>query len=227
MIPLLGDGASQSPPGGESMSKHSLTWVRPAIAYIAFFGWYTNLAGPLDDAEIARYLQFFEAADLSPERIATLRRFMEEDSGDDFYMLNALDLRAVPELVGEVEAGETSEDVMGRYMAHIYPELFRRACHPAIFGHAVAPALDLVGIEGAEDWTAAAMFRYRSRRDMLDIATNPDFRANHIYKVAALDKTIAYPIEPLINLGEPRFTVALILLVASLGARLISTCRPT
>jgi hypothetical protein len=209
------------------MSKRSLTWGIPAIVYVVFFAWYTNLSGPLDSEEIAQYLDRFETAELAPERIAVLRRFMEEDSGDDFYMLNALDLRAEPERVGEVEAGETSEEVMGRYMAHMYPELFRRACHPALFGQAVAPALDLVGIEGAEEWTAAAMFRYRSRRDMLDIATNPAFRANHIYKLAALDKTIAYPIEPLINLGEPRFLVALILLVIALGSRLASVRKPT
>jgi hypothetical protein len=208
------------------MSKRSLTWGIPAIVYVVFFAWYTNLSGPLDSDEIAQYLDRFETAELAPERIAVLRRFMEEDSGDDFYMLNALDLRAEPERVGEVAAGETSEEVMGRYMAHMYPELFRRACHPALFGQAVAPALDLVGIEGAEEWTAAAMFRYRSRRDMLDIATNPAFRANHLYKLAALDKTIAYPIEPLINLGEPRFLVALILLVIALGSRLASVRKP-
>ena len=209
------------------MSKRSLTWGIPAIVYVVFFAWYTNLSGPLDSAEIAQYLDRFETAELAPERIAVLRRFMEEDSGDDFYMLNALDLRAEPERVGEVAAGETSEEVMGRYMEHMYPELFRRACHPAIFGQAVAPALDLAGIDGAEEWTAAAMFRYRSRRDMLDIATNPAFRTNHSYKIAALDKTIAYPIEPVINLGEPRFLVALILLVISFGLQLAIARKPS
>jgi hypothetical protein len=61
---------------------------------------------------------------------------------------------------------------------------------------------------------------------MLDIATNPAFRANHSYKIAALDKTIAYPIEPVINLGEPRFLVALILLVIALGSRLAIARKP-
>jgi len=209
------------------MTIRRATWAIPAIVYIVFFSWYTNLAGPLNDDEIARYVHLFETAGLAPDRIATLRLFMEEDTGDDFYMINALELRAEPESVGEVEAGETSEQVMGRYMAHMYPELFRRACHPAFFGQAVAPALDLVGIEGADEWTAAALIRYRSRRDMLDIATNPDFRAHHIYKLAALDKTIAYPIEPTINLGEPRFLVALILIVIALALRIATDRKPT
>ena len=207
------------------MSRSRWIWGIPAIVYVAFFAWYTNLAGPLGADEIEHYLGLFEAADLEPERIAMLRRFMDEDTGDDFYMVNALDLRAEPDRVGEVEPGETSEEVMGRYMAHMLPELLRRACHPAIYGPAVAPAMDLVGIAGAEEWTAAAMFRYRSRRDMLDIATNPAFRDKHLYKLAALDKTIAYPIEPAINLGEPRVLVALVLLVISLGLQLLTGRR--
>jgi hypothetical protein len=198
------------------MSRRSLVWILPAIAYALFFSWYTNLSGSLDEEEIAAYLAVFEANELPPERIEMLRRFMEQDTGDDFYMLNTLDLRDEPERVGEVGPGETSEEVMDRYMAHMYPELFKRACHPAIFGYAVAPALDLVGIDGAEEWTAGAMFRYRSRRDMLDIATNPEFRANHVYKLAALDKTIAYPIEPVINLGEPRLLLALVAFIVAL-----------
>jgi len=209
------------------MSGRTLIWVIPTFLYVAFFAWYTNLAGPLDADEISHYLRRFEEAELAPERIAMLRRFMQEDTGDDFYVVNALDLRAEPERVGEVEPGETSEEVMERYMAHMYPELFRRACHPAIYGLAVGPALDLAGIEGAEEWTAAAMVRYRSRRDLLDIATNPAFRANHIYKLAALDKTIAYPIEPVINLAEPRFLVALILLVISFGLQLAIARKPS
>ncbi len=208
------------------MSGRILIWVIPTLLYVAFFAWYTNLAGPLDADEISHYLRRFEEAELAPERIAMLRRFMQEDTGDDFYVVNTLDLRAEPERVGEVEPGETSEEVMERYMAHMYPELFRRACHPAIYGLAVGPAHDHAGIEGAEEWTAAAMVRYRSRRDLLDIATNPAFRANHIYKLAALDKTIAYPIEPVINLGEPRFLVALILLVISFGLQLAIARKP-
>lgn len=199
------------------MSRRILAWAIPAIAYAAFFAWYTNLSGPLDEEETAGYLALLEANEMPPESIATLRRFMEEDSGDDFYVLNALDLRDTPEQIGEVGPDESSEEVLGRYMAHMYPELLRRACHPTLFGPAVAPVIDLVGLEDADGWTAGGFMRYRSRRDLLDIATNPVFREKHGYKLAALDKTIAYPIEPVINLGELRFLLALIALLLALA----------
>jgi hypothetical protein len=53
--------------------------------------------------------------------------------------------------------------------------------------------------------------RYRSRRDLLEIATNPAFSASHEFKVAAMRKTIAFPIDPWIQLGDPRVLLALLL----------------
>ena len=79
-------------------------------------------------------------------------------------------------------------------------------------GSAVYPAMDVVGIEGAETWDQAALFRYRSRRDLLEIVTNPAFSGEHHFKTAALDKTIAYPIETQLYLSDPRLLLGLILL---------------
>ena len=72
-------------------------------------------------------------------------------------------------------------------------------------------ALDLSGIEGAAHWDQGALFRYRSRRDVVEIATNPAFNERHDYKMAALTKTIAFPVEPLLHTGDARILVALLL----------------
>jgi hypothetical protein len=58
----------------------------------------------------------------------------------------------------------------------------------------------------------AALFRYRSRRALLEIITNPAFGGKHEFKTAALEKTIAYPMEPQLYLGDPRLLLGLILL---------------
>ena len=72
-------------------------------------------------------------------------------------------------------------------------------------------AMDVVGIEGADQWGRGALFRYRSRRDIVAIATNPAFSERHDYKIAALTKSVAVPVEPIINLGDARIVVALVL----------------
>ena len=96
----------------------------------------------------------------------------------------------------------------------MYPALFSRASHPAFAGSAVFNSMDIVGIEGAEQWTSAALMRYRSRRDLLEIALNPVFAGKHDFKMAALDKTIAYPVEAQLYLSDPRLLLFLILLAA-------------
>ena len=58
--------------------------------------------------------------------------------------------------------------------------------------------------------------RYRSRRDMWKIAGDPRFASRHEYKVAALDKTIAFPVQPQLMMSAPRF-VLLLLILAALG----------
>ena len=98
----------------------------------------------------------------------------------------------------------------------MYPELLKRASHPVLMGQATAPALDIWGIDNADQWTMAGLMRYRSRRDMLEIAGNPDFQGPHEFKIAAMNKTIAFPADPWMQAGDPRFLLALLLLIAGL-----------
>ncbi len=57
--------------------------------------------------------------------------------------------------------------------------------------------------------------RYRSRRTFIDIIGDPEFYRRHDFKLAGLEKTIAYPIEPRIHLGDLRVLVGLVLLAVT------------
>ena len=101
-------------------------------------------------------------------------------------------------------------------MEHMYAQLSKRASHAVIAGNAIHDALDLVSVEDwetAQHWTTAAMMRYRSRRTFMEIITQPDMQGRHEFIIAALDKTIAYPIEMQLYLSDPRLLLALILLI--------------
>ena len=80
--------------------------------------------------------------------------------------------------------------------------------------------MDIIGIEGAENWDQAALMRYKSRRAFMEIVTHPDMYGKHEFKIAALEKTIAYPVEVQIYLSDPRFTLVLVFLVFGLSLRL-------
>ena len=109
---------------------------------------------------------------------------------------------------------------MNRYMKHMYPELFKRASHPGIFGKAVYSAVDMVGIENATEmqkkkWTDGALFGYRSRRTFINIVANPNIEGRHEFKLAALGKIIAYPKGISIYFGGIRLWFELVLLTLS------------
>jgi hypothetical protein len=197
------------------VNRRILIWGIPALLYAAFFVWYTDLGGPLAPEEIERFLAIFEEQGFAPEVLERMSEFMETDTGRQFLMLNAIDMAEDPPDVPGAEPGETAEQLMNRYMEHMFPELFQRACHPVIIGDAFHRAMDLVGIEGAEEWTMGALFRYRSRRSLMEIASNPEARGRHEFKIAALDKTIAYPIETRLYLGDPRLLLGLLLLAGA------------
>ena len=52
----------------------------------------------------------------------------------------------------------------------------------------------------------------------MEIATNPEFSGSHEFKVAAMRKTIAFPIDPWMQLGDPRLVLALLLGLIGCGA---------
>ena len=201
------------------MTKTSWVWLIIGMIYAAFFGWYTSFGGPLTNEEIDHYLSQLSAnnPEATPQQLASLRRFMEQDTGDDFVMLNVIDMYDQPLQVAGVEPGESSDDVMAKYMAYMYPALFSRACHPVMVGDAAHQALDLMNAPGMESWTRGALMRYRSRRDMLDISTNPEFHGSHDFKIAAMAKTIAFPLDPWFSLGDPRLILALVLGLIGMG----------
>ncbi len=194
------------------MSTRVKLWLVPTLLYAAFVFWYTDFGGPLSDAEVDQFVATLTERGGDPDTIAYLETFFRNDSGRQFLMINALDMNDNPPDVAGARPGETADQLMGRYMEHMFREMLKRACHPVIVGDAVYSVIDVVGIDGAEQWTAAAVFRYRSRRSLMGILANPDTRGRHEFKLAALDKTIAFPIETRLYLGDARLLLGLALL---------------
>ena len=141
---------------------------------------------------------------------------MREDSGRQFFVVNNMDMSDNPQDVEGAQPGEDADQLMGRYMEHMYAELFKRASHPVFAGNAVSPAIDIVGIENADSWDSAALMRYKSRRAFMEIVSNPKMRGKHEFKIAALNKTIAYPVETVVYLSDPRLLLGFILLIIGL-----------
>ena len=186
-------------------------WLSAVVLYAVFFSWYTSFEGPMQEDEIADVLQRASANGRSAESLKTLEQFMRSDTGDDFIMVNLLDMNESPPELPATGPGADASALINHYMEHMYPAQFKRACHPVFFGRSVANAMDISGIENAEEWDQGALFRYRSRRDVIAIATDPVFNERHDYKMAALTKTIAIPVEPVLHPGDMRIVIGLLI----------------
>ena len=195
-------------------------WGVLALLYVLFFGWYTSFGGPLTDEEIAHYTAVLEARGGDPARLAVFDHFMRTDTGDDFAMFNAIELRESPERIEGVLPGETSEEVLARYSRPFMAKAMRAAAHPVLLGSAASPAVDIWGIEGADDWTMGGLVRYRSRRDLMKQIESIRDDGIHDFKIAAMAKTVAYPLDPWFQLGDPRLVLALVLTILGLSFHL-------
>ncbi|MCZ6711429.1 MAG: hypothetical protein O7B25_13795 [Gammaproteobacteria bacterium] len=191
-------------------------WGFLLVLYGVFFSWYTSFGGPLGDDEIDGYIDALRVAGADENRLEVWRVFMESDSGDDFAMLNAIELRDVPLPTDGAEPGENSADVLARYTQPFLGSALLNAAHPVMFGAAAAPAIDTWGIPGAETWTSGALIRYRSRRDLMEQALHASGLDIHRFKVAAMEKTLAYPLDPWWHLGDPRLLLGLAVLIVGL-----------
>jgi len=54
----------------------------------------------------------------------------------------------------------------------------------------------------------------------MEVVSNPKILGKHEFKVAALDKTIAYPVETFLYLSDPRMLLAFILSILGLVLQL-------
>ena len=68
-------------------------------------------------------------------------------------------------------------------------------------------------------WTLFGTMRYRSRRDLMQLVTDPRFLAMHPFKLAGTAETFSFPTRPVLTLfAGPRLWVGLVIaLVAALA----------
>jgi hypothetical protein len=197
------------------MNKRLTLWWVPAAIWLVFSLWYTDLGGPLSDEEVDKAMLYLDGRGISAERRQLMEAFLRNDSGRQFLMVNNIDMNETPPAMPGFDSGASADDYLAHYMEHMYIELLSRASHPVFFGSGLGIVIDVAGIDNALGWDAAALFRYRSRRSFVEIISNPAIGPRHDFKLAAMTKTIAYPVESSLYLSDPRMLLFMLLALIS------------
>jgi len=109
--------------------------------------------------------------------------------------------------------------LMREYIRGFLPVLIRHGGHPALQAAKIGGYVDAWNVPPDSGWTIVGLVRYRSRRDVAELCTDPRFTAAHPFKIAAIPATASFPTSPgfALLLG-PRVWLALVL---ALGAALL------
>jgi hypothetical protein len=195
-----------------------LIWGTAGLIYAGFSLWYNSLRGPLSPAEIDVYMERLRTqSGATAERLAPVREFLAADDGREFFMVNLIRMHDGP--VKEPGTGQekSAREALSGYTRYFLVALFRRAGHPVWGGPSAGHYVEHWGTEPDPGWTLALVVRYRSRRDMIDLAADPRFAPAHAYKVAAMSNTLAFPVSPGYAVFGARFGFALVVaLIAAL-----------
>lgn len=187
----------------------AIIWTAAVLAYALFWLWYVGFQKKVtpDDVEATMRL-FNDDEGWTNEQKEHLRKFLLADDGKDFVMVNLLHLRSPKR-----EARKN----LATYQKIFLGALLRRAGHPVMIANAASGNVEDVACNHFDNWGAAGMIRYRSRRDLMEILPATVGSKHHNLKLSSLEKTFAFPASPWFIAGGPRVVVALaVALVAAL-----------
>ena len=184
-------------------------WSLALFLYVAFWCWYVGFRKKITPDEVEDIMRHLDsAASWSAKQREHVQDFLANDDGKDFVMVNLLQLK---------KPRAKSREKLAAYQKIFLGALLRKAGHPVMVARAASGNIENIACEQADDWTAAGMIRYRSRRDFMEMLPSTVGSEHHGLKLDALGKTLAFPCSSWFMFGGPRLVVALaIALLAAL-----------
>ena len=180
----------------------TLIWLIALLTYALFYCWYIGFRSRVTPAEIESTMAILDAGLVDETRKSHLRHFLANDDGKDFVMVNLLEL---------AKPRKESSKNLNAYQKIFLGQLLRKAGHPILIARAASGNVENVACQEFDNWTAAGMVRYRSRRDLMEILPATIGSEHHELKLSALDKTFAFPASPWFVVGGPKLLVPLLI----------------
>ena len=180
----------------------TLLWLIALLTYALFYCWYVGFRSRVTPAEVEETMAIFDASSIDETRKSHIRHFLSNDDGKDFVMVNLLEL---------AKPRKESSKKLQAYQKIFLGQLLRKAGHPILIARAASGNIENVACQEFDNWTAAGMVRYRSRRDLIEILPATIGSEHHELKLSALDKTFAFPASPWFVVGGPKLLVPLLI----------------
>lgn len=179
-----------------------ITWAASLSAlFIAFSAWYGGNGKPLTEAEgEALIAQLWASYQKDETGLAeNLEDMIANDDGKEFYAVN----------LEQWKTGEKAQAAGRAYSRTVLPLLIKRAGHPVFISHRAGVMMGDYG----EVVDRVAVVRYRSLRDLINMANEPSLIEGSHHKFDALEHTEIFITRPTITFVHVRITFALLLIL--------------
>lgn len=185
-------------------------WTTAGLIYAMFWWWYVGFRPKVTPVEVEQTMGLFKTeGGWTDQQRENLRNFLAHDNGKDFVMVNLLLLN---------HPQTESREKLAKYQKVFLGSLLRKAGHPVMVAMAASGNVENVACDQDEGWGAAGMIRYRSRRDLMEMLPATIGSEHHGLKLAALERTFAFPASPWFLFGGPKLLAPLVIaLVAALA----------
>ena len=203
-------------------------WILVPIVYGIFSIWYFNWRGPITFEEVDAFMVSFDQVEGSEHTGAEIfREFLEQDDGSEFVMLNLVQLHQ-GEVVHPISGDKMSASkLIGEYFGPFARALLKRGGHPVFQARTVGGNMDSWNVDNNQGFGVTGMMRYKSRWDLVELILDSGFADAHIYKLAAIERTISYPTRIMMSTSmRPPVAVLLVLaLMASIAQNVALVLR--
>lgn len=198
------------------MMNH-MRWVKVgwtaflAILFVIFSVWYGGNGKPLTEDEGARLIAELRASypDSESGLADNLEKMIAKDDGKEFYAVN----------LEQLKVGDVARAADSAYARAVFPQLIKRAGHPVF----VSERAGLMLGEYGGEIDRVAVVRYRSLRDLINMAKDPALILHGHHKFDALEHTEVFITRPTITFVHVRITLGLFLILLGwVGLRTIS-----
>ena len=165
------------------------------VLYLAFLAWYDGWGmDPFTAEEV----------DTLTVNDPNLRRFLKDDDGEEFFMLN---LNRYEYVENEDQQGQPV--VYQNYGQAVIQMILKNAGHPIYSGEIPDYLLDGDIKDGS--WHEIILVRYRSRRDFISMVTSDEYLKIARHRTGGIEYAEVTPTRASINLVTPRFVILVLL----------------
>jgi hypothetical protein len=177
-------------------------WVASlVILFTVFSVWYGGNGKPLTQEEGALLIAQLRASypDSESGLADNLEEMIAKDDGKEFYAVN----------LEQLKVGDEARAADRAYARAIFPQLIKRAGHPVFISERAGLMLGEYGTEVDR----IGVIRYRSLRDLINMAKDPALTPHSHRKFDALEHTEVFITRPTITFLHVRLTLALLLIL--------------